>query len=128
MVISFPVAFAGTIEIPETDTSAVKIMKVLQSAQRGVDIGEEVSLTGVDPVGSVQRSGDSNLKTYCQDKLLSLSDGYLPILAGVGEESVAQRFGRPSCSSGAALIVHGRNEDVVEERSRMLLSENFDWQ
>ena len=127
MVISSPGAFAGTIEIPENDTSTVKIMKVLQSAQRGVDIGEEVSLMGVDPVGSVQSTGDSNLKTYCEDKLLSLCDGHLPILVGVGEESVAQRFGRPSGSSAAALIVHGRNEDAVEERSRMLLSENIDW-
>ena len=47
---------AETIEIPETDTSRLNTMTVLQKFELGLDSSEGVCGTNVDPVSSV-RSG-----------------------------------------------------------------------
>ena len=122
LVISSPRAVVETIEIPETDTSPVETMTVLQSAQRGIDIGDNFSLMDVDPVGSVQGSGDSDVNAYCEDRLRSLSESELQILAEVGEELIADFLTGPSSSGGAADVLgfsHGVNSSTPIKRRKL---------
>ena len=70
-----------TVQIPETDTSPVKTMAVLQSAFLGTNTDETTtrSMEGlpqevVNPEGFVGSSGDTDLKVYCEDKLRSLGE------------------------------------------------------
>ena len=86
-------AVAGAVDILESDTSPVKTMTVLQSAKLGISIGEKVSDMKADPLGSVQFSGDSDVKPYCKDKLRFLSGGDMQTLYEVGEKSIEQIFG-----------------------------------
>ena len=57
--------------IPETGTSTVKTMTVLQSAKPLIDIGERVSTTDVDLVGSVRNGGESDVNAYRDEKFKS---------------------------------------------------------
>ena len=102
-------AVAETIEILETDTSPVKTMTVLQSAQPGNDISDGVSDMNVDAADSVQSSGDSVVNAY---KLRFLNDGKLQTLTEVGEKLIAQFLDRPTSSDGAADLL-GINQDII---------------
>ena len=67
----------------------------------------------------MQKSGDSDVKAYCANKLRCLSEGELQSIAEVGEESIAQIIGGQSSSSGAAVIVRSGIEEVLEKEGRM---------
>ena len=94
-------------------------MAALHTVQLGSDLGEKVRETNLDPVASVESSGACDVNAYCENKLQSLSEGELQILAKVNEESFAQILVGQSSSSAAAVVVNGRNEKVVRGRSRV---------
>ena len=52
-----PDTVAETIEIPETDTSPLKTITLLQSVQLGIDVSEGVFGSNVDPVSSARSGG-----------------------------------------------------------------------
>ena len=85
LVISSSETVADSVEIPETDTSSFKTMTGLQGARPGNDISEGVCQMNVDPVGSVQSSGESEVNAFCEEKFRSLSEGELQTLAKVDE-------------------------------------------
>ena len=116
LVVSSPDTLAGTAEIPETDTSAVNRMTVLQSAQPGIDITEGVCEMNVYPADAVQCSGKSDTNVYCKDKFRSLSKGQFHPLAEKVNHSVAHILRGPSSSGGTAVAVYDGREGVVEER------------
>ena len=118
-MISSPSAIAELIEIPETDTSPVKTIAVLRSAQPGTIIGGRVSNMNAEPMGSVQSSGDSDVKAYCADKLRCLIEGELKSKAEVGQESIAQAPGGQSSSGGAAVIVRSGIQVILGKGARM---------
>ena len=76
-----PGTSAETGQIPESDTSPVKTMTVLQSARPRTNTDEPTSQSVervppevVQPEGSFGSSGDTDVNIYCEDKFRSLSD------------------------------------------------------
>ena len=100
MAISSPDTIAETVEILSKHTSPVRTLTVLQSAGLGVNGFETTNRSfgglikqTVNPAGSVASNGDTDIKTYCDDKLQSLSERELQILVEVDEESIAKSLG-----------------------------------
>ena len=120
-MISPPSAVAEVIEITDTDASSIKTVTVLRIAQPGINNDEGVSDMNVDPVGSLQDSGNSRVNAYCEDKLGSLIGVELQISAEMGEEYFIQILGEQSKSSGASVTVQCGIEENSEEGGRMHL-------
>ena len=85
---------AETVQTPETDTSLVKTMTVLQSTRPGTNIIENSSQSverGSHEVcnreGSIRSSGGTDKNVYCEDNLRSLSESEIQTVVEVSEES-----------------------------------------
>ena len=72
-VIAPPNRVVETVEIPETDTSPVKVMAVLQSTGHGVHNGEDLTQVVIYPASSGQSSGHSDVNALCEDNVQSLN-------------------------------------------------------
>ena len=85
-----PDTAAVTVKFPQTDTSPVKTMTILQNActKANVDATTTQSREGVtqEIVNSVGSGVDSDINVYCEDKLQSPSEGELQTLVEVSEE------------------------------------------
>ena len=96
-------------------------MTILQSAHPGTSVmdtqGESIGIVthqAADAVGCVRNSGYSDVEAYSEDKLRSLGEFELRMLAEVSGEPMAPMLGR-SCFSGR-ITVAPLGADVVEEQ------------
>ena len=115
LVISPPSTSAGTVRIPETDTSPVNTMTVLHSARPGTNNIETISQSmemvpqkAVIPEGSAGCSGGTDVNVYCEDQLRSLSEGEIQTFAEMSAESISKILRGPIVS-----------EEVVDESKRI---------
>ena len=124
----------GNVEIPRTDTSAVKKMTVIQVAQPGIDridIREVVCQMVTDLLSSVQSNDESEGKSYCEDKFRPLNEGELQRLVEANEQSFAKMLGETCVGSGIdEKGVHADVAGVQEKKSGAVVfdtSKVFQW-